>query len=783
MTRPARDCNASRLDSLALPGWMTQADALDFLQNDCVFPHPLTAAQAEDLWLKYKRRVEALPANDDRPADILPMSEADVKTARKFRARHPNEHSIVDIVRLNPLDLIIHQQWISPTLAERYAENAAPARWNQTALLDPPASPPPKPRRDGNTLVFDLPHAEFLLSEYSGTESQLRLTEPRAFVTVAFYAGRALLLTGYHRTFALARHLIAMPGAPRGVLFAVSNALDLMGADADEVKTAMMSARPARVSDFFDPHVCLPLEMKRRRFQMRVSYEVISSDAIEEDTGVASEAAGTSTPPLRVTRVHAAFESALRLQREGRLEEAIQSYAAILRIQPNNKEVHLNLSSALFDAGRFSEAKAHAQRAVSLDPANADAHCSLGAVLQVEGVMDAAQRHFLQALTIDPEHVGALFHQGQLHSIAGEFDDALFCFRKVLARQPDCADAWLNVSEIKKFSPSDPDLAALEQVASGRRLAGRSAAYAHFAFGKALQDCAEFDRSFEQFRIGNECHKRLLTPGEQSEGQLFRAVTAAFSRHTVERLAGTGNPTRVPVFVIGMPRSGTTLIEQILASHPRVFGAGELESLQALVRTRLDLKDSSAIDRLDTTKILQLAARYLQSMPVRADTERIVDKTPSNFLFAGLIHLLFPNAKIIHAVRDPVDTCVSCYTTVFARGQSFSYDLGELGRYWNRYRDLMNHWRSVLPAGCMLDVHYEELVSDFDAQVARMLDFCGLAWDEKCRTFHRTSRLVNTASVSQVRQPLYNSSVGRWRRFEKHLGPLLQELKIQSAAA
>jgi hypothetical protein len=186
---------------------------------------------------------------------------------------------------------------------------------------------------------------------------------------------------------------------------------------------------------------------------------------------------------------------------------------------------------------------------------------------------------------------------------------------------------------------------------------------------------------------------------------------------------------------------------------------------------------------LDTTKILQLADAYLNRLPLRPEMERVVDKMPSNFAFAGLVHLLFPNAAIIHAVRDPIDTCVSCYSTVFGRGQSFSYDLAELGRYYRRYRDLMEHWHSVLPAGCILDVRYEDLVGDFEPQVRRLLDFCGLEWDENCRTFYRTSRSVGTASLAQVRQPLYRSSVGRWSRFEQHLGPLLQELKMQSAAA
>jgi tetratricopeptide (TPR) repeat protein len=763
---------------------MNREDALKFLLDECVFADSLSASGAGNLWLEHRNKVEALPADESGPAEILPMSEADVKAARRFRARHPREHSIIDIVRLNPMELLVHQHWISPSLAEPYAACATPAKWNQTALLDPPARPPASPRREGNTIVYDLPHPEFLLTDRPGAEPMLQLTEPRAFVTVAFHAGRALLLTGYHRTFALARRMMAQPDAPRGVLFAVSNALEMLGSDADEVKAAMESARPPRMADFFDPDLYLSAEMRKRRYQMRVNYEVLHLDAALDDAGPAPAESAVVEPAQNrspAARLHATFEGAVRLQRNRRFEEAIQSYVEILRTQPNNGNVHVNLASALMETGRLPEAKGHAERAVWLDPGNADAQCNLGAVLRAEGSIDAGKRHCRQALAIDREHTAAWLNLGHLHSLAGEFDDALSSFRKVLALDANSTEAWLRISEIKSFSRSDPDLEALERMASGRRLAGQDAVFLHFALAKALEDCAYFDRAFEHFRIGSEYQKRIIAFDEQNNIDLFRAVTRSFSRDTIERLAGRGNPARVPVFVIGMPRSGTTLIEQILASHRHVYGAGELESLQDLLRTSLNLCDPPAVAGLDTTKILQLADAYLKSLPSRPDKGKIVDKMPSNFVFAGLIHLMFPNAKIIHAVRDPLDTCVSCYAKVFDRGQSFSYDLAELGRHYTRYQHLMNHWRSVLPAGCILDIRYEDLVRDFEPQVKRLLDFCDLDWDENCRTFYRTSRPVSTSSLSQVRQPLYDASIGRWRRFEKHLAPLLAELKPETA--
>ena len=272
--------NSSRLAALALLGWMSLEEALIFLQNECVQPEPLSASQAEEIWREYRGRVESLPADVPRAAEILPMSEADVKAARRFRSRYPGE-SIVDIVRLNPMELLVHQHWISPSLAEPYAASSSPAKWIQTALLDPPSASPSKPRRDGNTIVYDLPHPEFVLTERFGAEPLLQVTEPKAFVTVGFHNGRAILLTGYHRTFALARHLLTMPDSPRGVLFGVSNALDLLGDDAEDVKAMMTSARPPRLADFFSPDLAVPVSIRKRQYQIRIQYEVASLDAPE----------------------------------------------------------------------------------------------------------------------------------------------------------------------------------------------------------------------------------------------------------------------------------------------------------------------------------------------------------------------------------------------------------------------------------------------------------------------------------------------------------------------
>ena len=244
--------------------------------------------------------------------------------------------------------------------------------------------------------------------------------------------------------------------------------------------------------------------------------------------------------------------------------------------------------------------------------------------------------------------------------------------------------------------------------------------------------------------------------------------------------AGLGNPSAAPIFIVGMPRSGTTLIEQILASHPKVFGAGELREMANLAG-RIGGADAAAfpeaVQALSGEELRRIGEQYVQAVTRLAPgAERITDKMPGNFSLAGLIHLALPNARIIHACRDPRDTAFSCFSLLFSGTLEFTYDLAELGRYYRAYLKLMAHWREVLPQGIMLEVQYEDVVRDLESQARRIIAHCGLEWDDACLSFYKTERSVRTASATQVRQPIYQSSIGRWRLHEEELQPLLREL-------
>jgi len=253
----------------------------------------------------------------------------------------------------------------------------------------------------------------------------------------------------------------------------------------------------------------------------------------------------------------------------------------------------------------------------------------------------------------------------------------------------------------------------------------------------------------------------------------------------LRKKAGAGDPSTVPIFVVGMPRSGTTLIEQVLASHARAFGAGELVDLDHVVAALRSTNGAQTafpevVTEMTSEALRQAGSRYVERISSAVpNMERIVDKMPMNFRFIGLIYFALPNAKIIHVRRDPVDTCFSCYSLLFTGTQSYAYHLAELGRYYRAYEGLMEHWRQVLPHGLMLEVHYENVVNDLEGEARRIIDYCDLPWDDACLRFHETRRAVQTASAAQVRQPVHRLSIGRWRPYRRMLQPLLEALDAQ----
>lgn len=468
----------------------------------------------------------------------------------------------------------------------------------------------------------------------------------------------------------------------------------------------------------------------------------------------------------------------------GQLESAVDSYRRALMVKSNSATAQNSLGIALKDQGKLDAAIECYRKAIEIKPDYAEAHTNLGNVLKDLGHLDSALASYQTALKFDPACDEAMLGVSHLCVINGEMTEALAMVNNALAVKPGNLDARILLANIKKADADDGNLVALlaaENAAkSGHTPMPRNQVISlHFALGKCFDDLGDHDQAFPHFFEGCRLRRATFFYDAAQVTQHFDDVIRVFDLATIERLRGGGNPSRVPIFVLGMPRSGTTLTEQIIASHPDVFGAGELPDMLQIAQRAVGGTTGfpGNILKLDQLGLTRWADDYVAALTLHApEAMHVTDKLPDNFLFIGLIHVMLPNAKIIHVNRNPVDTCLSCFTKLSSRGLEQSYDLTELGQYYVDYARLMDHWRTVLPAGAFLDVQYEDIVADQEAQARHMIEFCNLEWNDACLDFYKSKRSVNTASMTQVRRPIYKSSVERWRAYEKFLGPLLDAL-------
>jgi tetratricopeptide (TPR) repeat protein len=482
---------------------------------------------------------------------------------------------------------------------------------------------------------------------------------------------------------------------------------------------------------------------------------------------------------LRPSYVEARKNLGNALSALNRHQEAAIHLAKVLALRPEDAEAQVAFGDALLRLDQPEDAIAHFQKALALDSGNVGARIGLGAALHMLGNSDEAIAVHRSVLASDPGNVEAHAKIGQALLAVGRLDEANVALEKAVALAPRRAGHYWNLANARRFTVDDPHLAAMQALTGElMALSAHERIDLHFALGKALADVGEHARSFTHVLEGNALMRQRVAYEEARALERFARMREVFTAELMREKAGLGDPAVAPIFIIGMPRSGTTLIEQILASHPRVFGAGELRYMAALAEEINGARGTvpDAVPAMSAQELCSLGAAYLlRARRLAPDAERITDKMPGNFMLAGLIHLALPNARIIHACRDVRDTAFSCFSLLFERGQLYSYELRELGRYCRGYLELMAHWHRVMP-GAILDVHYERIVGDLAGEARRIVAHCGLAWDDACLDFHRTRRSVHTASAAQVRQPIYHSSIGRWRRHEALLQPLLQQL-------
>jgi tetratricopeptide (TPR) repeat protein len=459
------------------------------------------------------------------------------------------------------------------------------------------------------------------------------------------------------------------------------------------------------------------------------------------------------------------------------MESALSAYRQAAKLKPDLVEAYISMAVILADMLRFDEAMQCYARAAELQPNAALTHEAIGAIQLRQKGAEAAAEHFRRAVAIDPDLFSSWNYLGLALQAQGRFDEAEDCFRQMLALRPKSVLAHSQMVTSSRKKGSQKEIEPLLELLRQPDLTTEQRLNAEFAIGTALDDAERFDEAFAHFAQGNSLAKEQRALSEDRYDPagfhaLVDRMMETFTPEFFEKRRGWIEPSEFPVFVVGMPRSGTTLVHQIAGSHPQVYGAGELNHVGRIV---MNLEDTSGWTVQSLTEASQVHLQRLRSLDPEA--LRVIDKMPNNLHHLGLIALLFPSARVVLCRRDPRDTCLSCYFQWFGHGNVFSFDLAHCGHYHVENDRLMAHWLRVLPLK-MLEVQYENVVADLEGQSRRLIDFLGLPWDSVCLEFHRAQTTVLTSSIWQVRQPIYQKSVGRWRHYERHLGPLLKSLGL-----
>lgn len=454
----------------------------------------------------------------------------------------------------------------------------------------------------------------------------------------------------------------------------------------------------------------------------------------------------------------------------------------VLGNDPDYTRAWVDLANAQRETGKLGDAVESARQVLRLAPDSAESHMIYASAVGMAGSHEEAIRAYQAAVDLAPERAGALCSMAHHQKTIGRQDDAIASYRRALAVKPDHAEAYWSLANLKTFRFDEREVAAIQELLSDAALPDESRAQLHNALAFEFEAGKNYASAFQAFEKCNAIRRRGETYDPVETETTCERIIELFDADFLAKNAGAPLSDARPILIVGLPRSGSTLIEQILASHSQVDGTHELAELPRAIqavrrgRTRRSRFPEALVD-FNGKDWESIGAEYLRRTELfRCGAPYFIDKNPNNFIYVGVLKLALPNARIINARRHPLDSCLGSFKQLFASGQPFSYDITELGEYYLQYQRLMDHWHDVLP-DFVLDVRYEDVVSDLDGQVGRLLDFCGLPFEEACLQFHKTERAVRTASSEQVRRPIYGSSVNLWRRYEAHLDELIDILE------
>jgi tetratricopeptide (TPR) repeat protein len=460
-----------------------------------------------------------------------------------------------------------------------------------------------------------------------------------------------------------------------------------------------------------------------------------------------------------------------------RIKEAEGCFQQLIRLDPGSADGHSNLGNTYLATGLYADAETFLRRALKLNPRHVEARITLGSVLSHLNRLREARSQFDKALKYEPRNEDALVGMAFVFQMEGDFDQAGTMLSRALQVNPQMPKALASHASMRKMTTSDSAWLKNAEQAADSGIALMDKSELRFAMGKYFDDIGDFEPAFQNYKRANELLKPIAKPYDR---EIYRGfvdnMIDVYTPEVLARLRDGASSSMLPVLIVGMPRSGTSLTEQIVASHPLARGAGELAFWGTAVQENEGTIKSVPLSESTRQK---LAETYLEVLKHNSgDAIRIVDKAPVNSDYLGIIHSVLPNARIIYMQRDPIDTCLSCYFQKFVLSMNFTFDLADLADHYREHARLMAHWRATLPPGTILDVPYEELVADQRGWSRKILEFIGLEWDERVLDFPATQRAVVTASFWQVRQKMYNNSVHRWANYKKFIGPLL-DLKVR----
>lgn len=463
-------------------------------------------------------------------------------------------------------------------------------------------------------------------------------------------------------------------------------------------------------------------------------------------------------------------------------KDAQEILEKIIEVAPGFIAAWHDLSTVLKELHLYEEAVEILVKALDVDANNPLTHYYMGAALAMAAKPHDAIKSYQRAVELDPRLPGGHIGLGHVLKTVGDQAGGIEAYERAIELRPNYGETYYSLANLKTFRFSSEQISSMETRLGNEKLPTECRVHFAFALAKAYEDAGDFDRSFEHYELANHLHRETIAydPVQTQVGhERMREVFSEAFFSALDRDSGCSDPD--PIFIVGLPRSGSTLLEQILASHSQVDGTSELHDVsliaQSIRRSREGSVFPQSVATMSSRELEALGRAYIsQTRQYRGAAPFFTDKMPNNFAYVGFIKAILPNAKIIDARRDPMDSCFGCFKQHFAKGQTFTYDLFELAEFYLEYDALMDYWDAVLP-GQVLRVQYETVVSDLDNQVKRILDFCGLPFEEACLNFHETKRAVRTASSEQVRQPIYSSAVGTWQRFQPHLEGLREILQ------